>query len=88
MAKPPIIAPGIEPMPPSTAATNAFRPSIEPIVGEACWYAHRYRTEPIPASAEPMANVNEMVLFRLMPMSCAAPMSSDTARMALPSFVF
>ena len=29
----PIIAPGIEPMPPNTAATNAFRPGIAPIVG-------------------------------------------------------
>ena len=33
---PPSIAPGREPMPPSTAATNALRPSMEPIVGEIC----------------------------------------------------
>ena len=44
--------------------------------------------EPMPARAEPTAKVKEMVLFRLMPISCAAPMSSDTARMALPSLVF
>ena len=43
---------------------------------------------PMPASAEPMANVKEMVLLRLMPMSCAAPISSDTARIALPRRVF
>jgi hypothetical protein len=42
----------------------------------------------MPARAEPTANVNEMVLFTLMPMRRAAPMSSDTARMALPSLVF
>ena len=29
-------APGMEPMPPSTAATNAFRPSMAPIIGETC----------------------------------------------------
>ena len=36
MAMPPIIAPGIEPIPPSTAATKAFRPSMDPMVGDAC----------------------------------------------------
>ena len=36
MARPPIMAPGMEPMPPSTAATNAFRPSMAPIIGETC----------------------------------------------------
>ena len=35
MAMPPIMAPGMEPMPPSTAATKAFRPSMEPMVGVA-----------------------------------------------------
>ena len=48
---------------------------MEPIVGEACGYAQRYRTEPIPASAEPTAKVKEMVLFRLMPISSAARMA-------------
>ena len=42
----------------------------------------------MPASAEPMAKVKEIVRFRLMPMSWAAPISSETARMALPSLVF
>ena len=41
----------------------------------------------IAASAEPMAKVREMVRFTLMPISSAAPRSSDTHRMALPSFV-
>ena len=41
----------------------------------------------MPASAEPTAKVNEIVVFTLMPMRRAAPMSSDTARMALPSLV-
>ena len=39
------------------------------------------------ARPEPMANVTEMVVFTSMPISCAAPLSSETARMALPSFV-
>ena len=41
----------------------------------------------MPARAEPTAKVKEMVRLRLMPMSWAAPMSSLTARMALPSLV-
>ena len=32
-SRPPTTAPGIEPMPPRTAATNALVPSIMPIVG-------------------------------------------------------
>ena len=42
----------------------------------------------MPASAEPMANVKVIVLLMSMPISCAAPVSSDTARMALPILVF
>ena len=30
------VAPGMEPIPPRTAATKAFRPSMEPMVGVAC----------------------------------------------------
>jgi len=41
ITNPPIIAPGIDPIPPRTAATKAFIPSIEPIVGLACGYAQR-----------------------------------------------
>ena len=42
----------------------------------------------MPASAEPTAKVKEMVLLTLMPISRAASISSETARMALPSLVF
>ena len=31
--RPPIIAPGTEPIPPKTAATNALMPGIEPVYG-------------------------------------------------------
>ena len=34
-----------------------------------------------------MAKVVEMVALTLMPMSCAAPLSSEQARMALPILV-
>ena len=34
-----------------------------------------------------MAKVTEIVRLTLMPMSCAAPLSSEQARMALPIFV-
>ena len=30
---PPIMAPGIEPIPPNTAAVNALMPGMEPVVG-------------------------------------------------------
>ena len=39
------------------------------------------------ARAEPMAKVTEMVALTLMPMSWAAPLSSEQARMALPILV-
>ena len=39
------------------------------------------------ASAEPMAKVMEIVWLTLMPISEAAPRSSDTQRMALPVLV-
>ena len=35
-----------------------------------------------------MANVMEIVKLTLMPMSCAAALSSDTARIALPILLF
>ena len=41
-------------------------------------------TPAMAASAEPMAKVAEMVALTLMPMSCAAALSSEQARMALP----
>ena len=39
------------------------------------------------ARPEPMAKVTEMVVFTLMPMRPAAPLSSETARMAVPILV-
>ena len=39
------------------------------------------------ARAEPIAKVREMVPFTLIPISCAAPLSSETASIACPTFV-
>ena len=39
------------------------------------------------ASIEPTANVIDIVLFTLIPISSAAPLSSETANIALPVFV-
>ena len=41
----------------------------------------------MPASAEPMANVIDIVEFTFIPISCAAPLSSDTALIDFPIFV-
>ena len=81
---PPTMAPGMEPIPPNTAAVNALIPGMDPVVGSSTGYAEHRRTPAMAASALPMAKVTEMVVLTLIPMSCAAPLSSDTARIALP----
>ena len=49
------------------------------------WELKEHSSTPATAArAEPMAKVMEMVRLTLMPMSCAAPLSSLQARMALP----
>ena len=66
-------------MPPNTAAVNALMPGMEPVVGTRVGYAEHSSTPAMAASAEPMAKVSEMVVFTLMPISCAAPLSSEQA---------
>ena len=82
--QPPSSAPGMEPMPPNTAAVNALMPGMEPVVGMSDVLNEQSSTPAMAASAEPMAKVAEMVALTLMPMSCAAALSSEQARMALP----
>ena len=74
----------MEPMPPNTAAVNALMPGMEPVVGISEVLNEQSSTPAMAASAEPMAKVAEMVALTLMPMSCAAALSSEQARMALP----
>ncbi len=85
---PPRNAPGIEPIPPNTAAVNAFMPGIEPVVGTSVGYDEHSSTPAIAASPEPIANVIDIVASTFMPISCAAPLSSEHARIALPVLVF
>ena len=86
-SRPPSSAPGMEPIPPKTAAVNALMPGMEPVVGTKVGYAEQRSTPAMAAKAEPMANVTEMVELTLMPMSWAAPLSSEQARIALPILV-
>ena len=59
-------------------------PGMEPVVGISEVLNEQSSTPAMAASAEPMAKVAEMVALTLMPMSCAAALSSEQARMALP----
>ena len=74
----------MEPMPPNTAAVKALMPGMEPVVGISEVEKEQYITPATAASAEPMAKVREMVWLTLMPISWAAPLSSEHALMALP----
>ena len=60
---PPSIAPGTEPIPPNTAAVKALIPGIAPVVGISAGYDEQSSTPAIAASAEPIANVIDMVIF-------------------------
>ena len=82
------MAPGIDPIPPNTAATNALIPGMAPVYGVRVGYAEQSRRPAIAASPEPIAKVREMVAFTLTPISCAASRSSETACMARPGLVF
>ena len=87
MISPPIMAPVMLPIPPSTAATNALSPGMIPISGSMRGYMSETRMPPAPASAEPSAKVSMMIRSVLIPISLAASRLNDTARIALPVFV-
>ena len=80
---PPTIAPGIEPIPPITAAVNPFKPAMKPIdtvVGT----RSANITPAAPASAEPSTNVKTITRSMSMPIIAAASRSNEVARIALP----
>ena len=85
---PPNIAPGIDPIPPKTAAVKALMPGITPVVGVSVGYAEHNNTPAIAASPEPMANVSDIVALTFIPIRLAAALFSEQARIALPIFVF
>ena len=82
------MAPGMEPMPPSTAAVKALMPAMKPMKKFTCptWLA--MSTPPMAASDEPMMNVREMMRSASMPSSMAILRFCAVARMALPIFVY
>src|SRR5713101_5454112 len=84
---PPSMAPGMLPMPPSTAAVKALSPGMKPVYGLIRLYCTPKSTPAPPPMAPPMRKVREMMRLTLMPMSEAADWSSATARMALPILV-
>src|SRR6266853_862667 len=85
--RPPSMAPGILPIPPSTAAVKALSPGMKPVYGLTRLYWTPKRTPAPPPIAPPMRKVSEIIRLTLMPMSEAAAWSSATARMALPILV-
>ena len=88
MTKPPTTAPGILPIPPRTAATKHFNPGRVPENGVTDIRSVKYRMEPIAARKLPIIKVLLIVLFRRTPISWAVSKSFETARMAIPVFVW
>src|SRR5260370_3352663 len=60
MISPPTTAPGTLPIPPNTAAMNAFSPGRLPISGSIFEYRRTYRIPATAASADPITNALEM----------------------------
>ena len=81
------MAPGMLPMPPSTAAVKAFSPGMKPVYGLIRPYCTPNSTPAAPPMAPPIRKVSEMIRLTLMPIRLAAAWSSATARMAVPIFV-
>ena len=75
-------------MPPSTAATKAFRPYMMPMSGSIFGICMPMSTPAAAASAEPRAKVIEMIQSVEMPMRRDASRLNETARIALPVRVF
>ena len=63
------MAPGIEPIPPNTAATKALIPGMAPVYGVRVGYTEQSRRPAMAASPEPIANVREIVPFTFTPIS-------------------
>ena len=58
---PPKQAPGMDPIPPRTAAVNALIPGIDPSVGYTDGYVAHSNTAAIAAKPEPIAKVMEII---------------------------
>ena len=84
---PPSTAPGSEPMPPSTAAVNAFTPGRKPSEKFTTPYCSTYIAPATAASAAPMTKVIEIVRSTSTPISAAILRSCSQARWARPRLV-
>ena len=78
------MAPGMEPMPPSTAAVNALMPARKPMEGLITPYCMPSSTAATAASAPPMTKVMAMTVLVSMPSRRAMRRSSAQARQARP----
>ena len=81
------MAPGIEPMPPTTAAVNPFRPAMKPMKWKMRPKTSPVMTPPRRRASDPIRNVVTMTLSTSIPIIAAASRSYDVALIALPSFV-
>ena len=62
-------------MPPSTAATKAFKPGMMPMKVRICGYAMAYSTPAPPAKAAAIAKVKEMIDSTSIPINRAVGLS-------------
>src|SRR5690606_20816722 len=81
---PPSMAPGMLPMPPSTAAVKALMPARKPMKGLSLPIARAMSTPPTAASMAPTTKVKEMILLVSMPSRFAMRRSCEQAREARP----
>ena len=85
---PPSIAPGMLPMPPTTAAVKPFKPAPKPMKWYTRWNTRPTITPAAPASAEPMKNAMTITRSTSMPIIAAASRSYAVARIAFPTRVY
>src|SRR5690606_31919068 len=81
---PPSMAPGMLPIPPSTAAVHALMPAMKPMKGLSLPMASAISTPPTAASIAPMMKVKEMIRLVSMPSKFAMRKSWEQARDARP----
>ena len=87
ITKPPSAAPVVLPIPPRTAAVNAFNPAWNPMLNTVIPKYRPWTTPAAPARADPTKNVRAIVVLMSTPISWAASRSIAVERMARPSRV-
>ena len=87
-SKPPIIAPGSDPIPPSIIAIKPLNVAHNPKNGVICESVDKIRKPAIPPRSETMKKDKKSVLERFIPMYKEAIGLSDKARIASPCLVW